>query len=314
MQPSCTMRWPTGEQPLRDHGCVPRPPRRERVFDEDVFERLVRGETCIEEVSDAYKQALLDRTSCGSSRAVTVQWTCLRGKLRRHSQLAGVAHAFDLAEEFGVDPKAVLAGTSPPTGRGVGLLALRDAAIPLTPEEQVGKVAFGSSVVGKFHNTSVSGPVWCLPHVSQAPQLRSTCTKQRCRCRRSLRPSFPLPSAQHGPCPVRPAYRYPRAQFHHQRRLCFRNGGVQHRRGLVGQRPRGPRGHHLFRQRDQSRTLVVDWSWICRLWRCILKQRHRRSSAAVRPATQWPDPRHGSRRLRGGTKRRSGGAWRSALC
>ncbi|MGB1463045.1 MAG: hypothetical protein ACPG8Q_05875, partial [Candidatus Poseidoniaceae archaeon] len=34
-------------------------PGGERVFDEDVFERLVRGETCIEEVTDAYKQALL---------------------------------------------------------------------------------------------------------------------------------------------------------------------------------------------------------------------------------------------------------------
>ena len=55
-------------------------------------------------------------------------------------QLAGVAHAFDLAEEFGVDPKAVLAwDITTQLAVASGLLALRDAAIPLTPEEQVGK-------------------------------------------------------------------------------------------------------------------------------------------------------------------------------
>ncbi len=31
-------------------------PGGEKVFDEDTFERLVRGETCISEVSDEYKQ------------------------------------------------------------------------------------------------------------------------------------------------------------------------------------------------------------------------------------------------------------------
>ena len=36
-------------------------PGGEKVFDEDVFERLVRGETCIQEVSDEYKQRLLDK-------------------------------------------------------------------------------------------------------------------------------------------------------------------------------------------------------------------------------------------------------------
>ena len=35
--------------------------RWEKVFSEDVFERLVRGETCITEVSDEYKQRLLDK-------------------------------------------------------------------------------------------------------------------------------------------------------------------------------------------------------------------------------------------------------------
>ena len=75
-----------------------------------MFERLVRGETCIEEVSDAYKQALLDRNIVrlvkGRDGSVDMSPAETFGDI---PQLAGVAHAFDLAEEFGVDPKAVLA-------------------------------------------------------------------------------------------------------------------------------------------------------------------------------------------------------------
>ena len=36
-------------------------PGGEKVFSEDTFERLVRGETCIKEVSKEYKQRLLDK-------------------------------------------------------------------------------------------------------------------------------------------------------------------------------------------------------------------------------------------------------------
>ena len=116
-------------------------PGGERVFDEDVFERLVRGETCIEEVSDAYKQALLDRNIVrlvkGRDGSVDMSPAETFGDI---PQLGGVAHAFDLAEEFGVDPKAVLAwDITTQLAVASGLLALRDAAIPLTPEEQVGK-------------------------------------------------------------------------------------------------------------------------------------------------------------------------------
>ncbi len=112
-----------------------------RVFDPDVFERLVRGETCIEEVSDAYKQALLDRNIVrlqkGRDGSVDMfpaeQFDDL-------PQLAGIAHDFDLAEEFGVDPKVVKAwDITTQLAVASGLIALRDAAIPLTPEEQVGK-------------------------------------------------------------------------------------------------------------------------------------------------------------------------------
>ena len=55
-------------------------------------------------------------------------------------QLAGVKGAFDLAEEFGIDPKMVLAwDITTQLAMASGLLALRDAGIPLTPEEQTGK-------------------------------------------------------------------------------------------------------------------------------------------------------------------------------
>ena len=36
-------------------------PGGEKVFSDDVFERLVNGETCISEVTDEYKQRLLDK-------------------------------------------------------------------------------------------------------------------------------------------------------------------------------------------------------------------------------------------------------------
>ena len=55
-------------------------------------------------------------------------------------QLAGLKGAFDLAEEFGIDPKAILAwDISTQLAVASGLLALRDAGIPLTPVEQIGK-------------------------------------------------------------------------------------------------------------------------------------------------------------------------------
>ena len=55
-------------------------------------------------------------------------------------QLAGIKGAFDLAAEFGIDPKVVLAwDITTQLAVASGLLALRDAGIPLTPVEQVGK-------------------------------------------------------------------------------------------------------------------------------------------------------------------------------
>ena len=116
-------------------------PGMDRVFSEDTFEKLVRGETCISEVSDEYKQRLLDKNIVrlikGRDGSVNMDQAKVFGDI---PQLAGLKGAFDLAEEFGIDPKAVVAwDISTQLAVAAGLLALRDAGIPLTPVEQVGK-------------------------------------------------------------------------------------------------------------------------------------------------------------------------------
>ncbi|MCS5534087.1 MAG: acyltransferase domain-containing protein, partial [Candidatus Poseidoniaceae archaeon] len=116
-------------------------PGGEKVFDEDTFERLVRGETCISEVSDDYKQRLLDKNLVrlikGRDGSVNMEKATEFSDI---PQLAGLKSAFDISEEFGIDPKVVLAwDISTQLAVAAGLLALRDAAIPLTPVEQVGK-------------------------------------------------------------------------------------------------------------------------------------------------------------------------------
>ncbi len=116
-------------------------PGMDRVFSEDAFEKLVRGETCISEVSDEYKQRLLDKNIVrlikGRDGSVNMDQATVFGDI---PQLAGLKGAFDLAEEFGIDPKAVVAwDISTQLAVAAGLLALRDAGIPLTPVEQVGK-------------------------------------------------------------------------------------------------------------------------------------------------------------------------------
>lgn len=116
-------------------------PGEDKVFSEDTFERLVRGETCISEVSDEYKQKLLDKNIVrlikGRDGSVNMEQATEFGDI---PQLAGIRGAFDLSEEFGIDPKAVLAwDITTQLAVASGLLALRDAGIPLTPVEQVGK-------------------------------------------------------------------------------------------------------------------------------------------------------------------------------
>ena len=116
-------------------------PGGEKVFSEDTFERLVRGETCITEVSDEYKQRLLDKNIVrlikGRDGSVNMEKATQFSDI---PQLAGIKGAFDLAAEFGIDPKAVMAwDITTQLSVAAGLLALRDAGIPLTPVEQTGK-------------------------------------------------------------------------------------------------------------------------------------------------------------------------------
>ena len=116
-------------------------PGGEKVFSDDTFERLVRGETCISEVSDEYKQRLLDKNIVrlikGRDGSVNMEKATQFSDI---PQLAGVKGAFDLAAEFGIDPKVVMAwDITTQLSVAAGLLALRDAGIPLTPVEQTGK-------------------------------------------------------------------------------------------------------------------------------------------------------------------------------
>ena len=55
-------------------------------------------------------------------------------------QLAGVMSAFDPEEEFGIEAKIAAAwDITTQLACAAGLIALKDAGIPLTPVEQVGK-------------------------------------------------------------------------------------------------------------------------------------------------------------------------------
>ena len=116
-------------------------PGGERVFDEGNFEKLVRGETCISEVSDEYKQRLLDKNLVrlikGRDGSVGMEAAKEFGDI---PQLAGVMSSFDPEEEFGVEAKIAAAwDITTQLACASGLIALKDAGIPLTPVEQVGK-------------------------------------------------------------------------------------------------------------------------------------------------------------------------------
>ena len=116
-------------------------PGGERVFDEGNFEKLVRGETCISEVSDEYKQRLLDKNLVrlikGRDGSVGMEAAKEFGDI---PQLAGVMSSFNPEEEFGIEAKIAAAwDITTQLACASGLIALRDAGIPLTPVEQVGK-------------------------------------------------------------------------------------------------------------------------------------------------------------------------------
>ena len=116
-------------------------PGGERVFDEGNFEKLVKGESCISEVSDDYKQRLLEKNIVrlikGRDGSVGMEAAEEFGDI---PQLAGVMSSFDPEEEFGIEAKIAAAwDITTQLACAAGLIALKDAGIPLTPVEQVGK-------------------------------------------------------------------------------------------------------------------------------------------------------------------------------
>ena len=148
-------------------------PGGEKVFDDDNLEKLVRGETCIDEVTDDYKKRLLDRNI---KRLIKGRDGQARMELAEAfddiPQLAGLRRAFDLSEEFGIDPKIVRAwDITTQLATAAGLIAMRDAGIPLTPVEQVGKG--GLRLIRSWEIPSVyrerTGVVFssCFPGMSQ---------------------------------------------------------------------------------------------------------------------------------------------------
>ena len=109
----------------------------ERVFDEDTFERLVRGRNaCISEVSDAYKQRLLDKNIV---RLIKVEWFVNMEKATEFSdipQLAGIKSAFDIQKSLVMTKQCWRDITS--TCSCIRFAGSR-LYIPLTPVEQIGK-------------------------------------------------------------------------------------------------------------------------------------------------------------------------------
>ena len=107
-------------------------PGGERVFDEGNFEKLVRGETCISEVTDDYKQRLLDKNIVrlikGRDGSVGMEAAKEFGDI---PQLAGIKSAFDPTKEFGIDAKVAAAwDITTQLACAAGLIALKDAGIP----------------------------------------------------------------------------------------------------------------------------------------------------------------------------------------
>ena len=140
----------------------------EGVFDEDNHERLVRGETCITEVSDDYKQRLLDRNIMRLIKGRDGSVSMERAERKGCPRLAGLSVGFDPVGQFGMD-EGMLRSWDLSTKLAVvsGILALRDAGIPLTPVEQTGKAGCASFVDGRCRAPIVTGRASCSPPASR---------------------------------------------------------------------------------------------------------------------------------------------------
>ncbi|MEC8927303.1 MAG: acyltransferase domain-containing protein, partial [Candidatus Thermoplasmatota archaeon] len=149
-------------------------PGMEEVFAPDSLDRIIRGENFISELSDDIKQRLLERNmvriikhSAGSAEFVPCDDFSLI------PQLAGRKGHFDLAEQYGVDPKIVEAmDITTSLALAAGLEALKDAGLPLLPVEQVNKA--GKRHIQHWHlpesERDRTGVIFasCFPGIEQA--------------------------------------------------------------------------------------------------------------------------------------------------
>ena len=114
-------------------------PGLDQVFEPDTLEKILNGENFITELSDEYKQRLLDKNlvrivkdSSGNSELVPCE------TFDMIPQLAGRGGYFDLVEQYGIDSKIVSAmDVTTKLAFASGLEALRDAGLPLVAQEQV---------------------------------------------------------------------------------------------------------------------------------------------------------------------------------
>ena len=115
-------------------------PGGEKVFSEDTFERLVRGETCIKEVSNEYKQRLLDKNIVrlikGRDGSVNMEQATQFDDI---PQLAGIKSSSDIAKNLASIQGGNGLGHYHSIVRSCWTTCLEDAGIPLTPVEQTGK-------------------------------------------------------------------------------------------------------------------------------------------------------------------------------
>ena len=149
-------------------------PGMDEVFAPDTFDRITRGDNFIAEVSDEIKQRLLERDlvriikhADGSAEFVPCNDFSLI------PQLAGKKGHFDLAQQYGIDPKIVEAmDITTSLAIAAGLEALKDAGLPLIAVEQINKA--GKRLVQSWHlpesERDRTGVIFasCFPGVEQA--------------------------------------------------------------------------------------------------------------------------------------------------
>ena len=163
-----------GEDPFVFSGISLGLPGMDDVFAPDSLDRIIQGDNFISELPDDIKQRLLERNlvriikhTDGSAEFVPCNDFSLI------PQLAGRKGHFDLAEQYGIDPKIVEAmDITTSLAIAAGLEALKDAALPLVAVEQINKA--GKRHILNWHlpesERDSTGVIFasCFPGIEQA--------------------------------------------------------------------------------------------------------------------------------------------------